>query len=85
LQVQQRFAEAVAHYEIGLEQDPEDAEAHNNLGAALVQVGDLNGAWQHFEAALRLRPSYTDARQNLERLQAFRSGGATAPPAGSER
>ena len=84
LQAQHRFAEAVAHYRIGLQQDPYDPEAHNNLGAALVQEGDLNGARQHFEAALRLRPGFADASQNLTRLQAFQSGGTTAPRQGAD-
>src|ERR1039458_512217 len=38
---------------------------HNNLGAILMDEGNLADAQQHFEAALRCQPSYVRARVNL--------------------
>ncbi len=45
--------EAVACYRRALELKPDFAEAHGNLGSALVELGDLQGAEQSFRAALR--------------------------------
>jgi Flp pilus assembly protein TadD len=45
---------------------PDSAEAHNNLGIALVNTpGRGSEAIPHFQAALRLQPGYPDARYNL--------------------
>ncbi len=42
-----------------------DAEAHNNLGAALAQTGKIEEAIAHFEQALRINPDFADAHANL--------------------
>ena len=39
--------------------------AHNNLGLALLYGGRLDESIPHFQSALRVRPSYVDARVNL--------------------
>jgi len=39
--------------------------AHNNLGAALMAEGDIEGAQRNFEAALRINPEHREARMNL--------------------
>ncbi|MEK6644488.1 MAG: tetratricopeptide repeat protein [Planctomycetota bacterium] len=44
---------------------PDNARAHNNLGAALEVVGDLSGALPHVEKAVQLNPTFSDARYNL--------------------
>ena len=46
-----------------------DAELQNNLGAALAQAGRPADALRHFEEALRLRPDFVRARENLERAK----------------
>jgi tetratricopeptide (TPR) repeat protein len=46
--------EALARHNI--EKNPEDFEAHYNLGAMLQQRGDLSGAMSEYESALRIRP-----------------------------
>ena len=38
---------------------------HNNLGAILLDEGDLSGAVTHFRAALTALPHYAEARHNL--------------------
>jgi Flp pilus assembly protein TadD len=50
----------------GLELDPEDALAHNNVGVVLHTLGDVARAREAFERALRLAPTLEDARQNLD-------------------
>ena len=39
--------------------------AHNNLGSALEEAGDLAGAAGEFERALAIRPDFAPARNNL--------------------
>ena len=38
--------------------EPDDAEAHNNLGLALRTMGERDEALRHFQAALRARPEW---------------------------
>jgi Tfp pilus assembly protein PilF len=44
---------------------PGNAEAHNNLGALLVQSGAADEGIAHLREALRLRPDFEDARDSL--------------------
>ncbi|MEH2307368.1 tetratricopeptide repeat protein [Nostoc sp.] len=46
--------------------DPNDVEAHNNLGNALKGQGKLSEAIAELEIAVRLNPSSTIFRKNLE-------------------
>ena len=41
------------------------AEAHNNMGLALANIGRLQDAIEHYKQALRLKPTYAEARNNL--------------------
>ena len=50
--------------------NPNSADAHNNLGAALAQMGRISEAIEELKAALRFNPNYLDARNNLTKLQA---------------
>ena len=45
--------------------DPAYAEAHNNLGNALVQTGRAPEAIDHYKEALRITPNSADAHNNL--------------------
>jgi Flp pilus assembly protein TadD len=56
---------------------PRDAEAHNNYGVLLANLGDRSNALVHFREALRLRPGYLDALRNVERAEA---AGHVPPP-----
>jgi tetratricopeptide (TPR) repeat protein len=40
--------------------------AHNDLGVALVDAGQLSEAIGHFQQALRFQPDLADAQYNLE-------------------
>jgi Flp pilus assembly protein TadD len=44
---------------------PNNPRAHNNLGAALKEEGDVDGAIQQYRLALRLDPRYAEAYCNL--------------------
>jgi len=45
--------------------DPGHAEAHNNLGTALLHQGQPEEALACYHEAIRLRPDYVDAHNNL--------------------
>jgi Flp pilus assembly protein TadD len=51
-----------------------DYEAHNAIGSIMINLGDLEQARQHISEALRLKPGYAAARQNLQQLQASFGG-----------
>jgi tetratricopeptide (TPR) repeat protein len=51
---QGRIEEAIKHYRIALDLDNELAEAHYNLGLALLNKGQLDRAANHASAAYRL-------------------------------
>ena len=44
------------------------AEIHNNLGTALVALGDLAGAEAAFRQALAIRPGFPEAQANLDQV-----------------
>ena len=45
--------------------DPDYAEAHHNLGNALVQTGRAPEAIEHFKQALRMNPTSASTHNNL--------------------
>jgi Flp pilus assembly protein TadD len=49
--------------------NPDDAEAEANLGSALAKTGNLAEAKAHFERALKLKPDYVMARENLQAVE----------------
>jgi Flp pilus assembly protein TadD len=71
-----RVPDAIGQYQQALQIKPDYAEAHNNLGGALLQTGRVSDAMMQFDQALRIRPDYTDAKNNLARAQALQK---TAP------
>jgi Flp pilus assembly protein TadD len=52
------MADAASQFREAIRDNPQDAEAHNNLGLALRALGGRDEALKHFEAALRLRPGW---------------------------
>jgi tetratricopeptide (TPR) repeat protein len=56
--------------------NPDAAEAHYNLGVALAAKGRTEEAIHHFQEALRLKPYFAEARDNLAR--ALRTDAAPA-------
>jgi tetratricopeptide (TPR) repeat protein len=49
--------------------DPANVESLNNLGVICARSGDLAGAMEQFQAALKVDPTNQAARDNLERVQ----------------
>ena len=56
---------AVAGWRNVLEIEPENAKAHNNLAAALLQRGALDEAIAHFRKATQIKPGFDRAHFNL--------------------
>ena len=52
---------------------PDDVEAWNRLGKALLEVGDCAGAQDALEHSLAISPNNGIARKNLERLARFKA------------
>jgi tetratricopeptide (TPR) repeat protein len=62
------YADSVALYQELLRLNPRHVEGHNNLGAALYQLGRFGEAEEHFRKAAELNPNYADAHSNLGNL-----------------
>ncbi len=65
LEVPGRMPDAISEYQKAVRIYPNYAEAHNNLGAILLQSGRTTEAVAEYQAAVRLDPDYPDARSNL--------------------
>jgi tetratricopeptide (TPR) repeat protein len=57
--------EAVAHSEEALRIRPNDADGENNLGLALLQLGDERGALAHLQRCLAIDPGHMNGEINL--------------------
>jgi Flp pilus assembly protein TadD len=68
-----RFAAAASYYRRVLGIAPNHPESHNNLGAALADLGQTDEAIACYLRALQLRPDYAEAHFNLG--NAFRLSG----------
>ena len=60
-----RCTEALAAYRQAVRLRPDSAEAHNDLGAVLYDVGERDAAVQEYQRALRLQPEFAEAHNNL--------------------
>jgi tetratricopeptide (TPR) repeat protein len=65
---QGRYREAITHLSEALRVNPDDANAHNDLGDALEHLGHREQAMVHFRTAIRLQPDYAIAHYNLSLL-----------------
>ena len=68
LAMQSRWEEAAEVNRSILEQFPDDVEAYNRLGKALLELGHYEQAQGAFAQALELSPSNAIAKKNLARL-----------------
>jgi tetratricopeptide (TPR) repeat protein len=66
----QRYTEAANEFRKAVAANSESVAARVNLGAALTQLGDLDGAAAQFEEALRIEPGKVNAHYNLAVLLA---------------
>ena len=60
-----RYADAVAEFRKAVAAKPDSVAARINFGAALTQVGDLDGAAEQFQVAIRIEPDKGNAHYNL--------------------
>lgn len=56
---------AIAHLGQVVRNEPDNADAHNNLGFAYRNAGMLDAAFKHFREALRLVPAHRGAHENI--------------------
>jgi len=68
LAMQGQWKEAVIANRAIIEISPEDIEAHNRLGRALMETGEYAAAREAYEHALELDPYNNIAKKNLDRL-----------------
>jgi len=60
---------AISVYKKALTYDNRNAEIYNNMGATLVCRGELEKAQRQFETALRIKPDFAFAADNLRKVQ----------------
>jgi len=60
---------AARFYEHALMRDPNDAQTHIMLADALKDLGNFDGAFEHYREGLRLRPDHTKTRQLIDKLE----------------
>ena len=68
-----QWPEAEKYLRLAVEKDPELAVARNFLGITLVNLEEYDEAVEHFGAAVRLEPDYSEAKNNLELCQGKRA------------
>lgn len=61
----QRWRNSITLFEHALAVTIKNAFAHQSLGSALVDKGDLEGGARHFEEAVSINPGYVRPRNNL--------------------
>ncbi|MBC8107431.1 MAG: tetratricopeptide repeat protein [Anaerolineae bacterium] len=71
------WRDSVTLFTHAIEVNPRSAGSHNNLGRALGERGELDGAATHFEAALAIQSGTPAAHRNLAVVQ-FRRGNMDA-------
>ena len=62
---QQNWRAAADEFRAAIKNDPQRAEAHNQLGLALERLGERENAWAEFRRAIELDPSNAEAHYNL--------------------
>jgi Tfp pilus assembly protein PilF len=65
LEQQERFEEAIGHYQSALDIDSEGVEAYNNLGIVFHRQGRFDEAIQQYEQALRVAPRFAITHANF--------------------
>ena len=66
LKQEMEYEEAISQYKMGIKFKPDFAQAHYNLGNALLKKGRTNEAISQYKMAIKIKPDYADAYNNLE-------------------
>jgi len=82
LAMQSRWSEAADLNRQIIDTHPKDVEAHNRLGKALTELGQLDEARQMYNYTLRLDPTNTIAQKNLQRLEKLMTDALDDAPSG---
>jgi tetratricopeptide (TPR) repeat protein len=61
-----QWQEALASFKEALRLDPDNADAHANLGNVLLMQGQIKEAIAQYEEALRIRPNDAKLRESLD-------------------
>ena len=61
--------EAIQHFAVVVQQSPDSAVAHYNLGTAIERTGAIAEPAMHYERAIALDPTYATAHVNLGTLR----------------
>ena len=69
------FEDALRECEAAIRFDPGYAEAHNLQGIILEELGRTQEAMAAYRRAVRLDPTFNDARENLSEVEAESRGG----------
>ena len=64
----QEYKQAGEEFRTVTKQKPDFFAAHNALGLALQNLGDLEAAAQEFEEALKINPGFANAASNLAQM-----------------
>ncbi|MBD2294110.1 tetratricopeptide repeat protein [Anabaena sphaerica FACHB-251] len=73
------FTIAASYLELAVEFNPNYGSAHYNLGAAYEKLGNLDGAFRHYQIAIRYQNRAADAAvNNLARLHILQGNSADA-------
>ena len=62
------WAESLHKYQEAADIDGKDASLYNNMAVVYLHMGDKKSAYQSLEQALRIDPSFVQARRNLDLL-----------------
>jgi len=73
-----RVPAAIAEFQSALRIQPDNPEAHNSLGDALMQTGRLPEAIAEFQTAVRIKPDYAEAHNSLGSAEMQTPGEAAA-------
>jgi tetratricopeptide (TPR) repeat protein len=59
------YSDVVMLYQTTIDKNPTCWLAYNNLGVVMARNGDLQSAIEHFQQALKIKPNYHEAHNNL--------------------
>ena len=69
-----KYKSAINVYQQSLAINPDNAQAHNNIGIVLAEWDRNDEALEHYQKAVKLQPDFIDAHHNL--FQAYETDGS---------